>query len=146
MAELLGLGCSHGPIILTPPEVWARGRDRIFARVPGYEPPAQLLEELGPDNGLSQDISDQQKVVESFNILRDRLHEWAPDVLMVIGDDQAENFLQDNLPPFCLYTGAEVDGYPFQRPAAATTCGTPPRRRNSPSSAPRSFPGTCATT
>ena len=39
---------------------------------------------------------------------------------MVIGDDQAENFLQDNLPPFCLYTGAEVDGYPFQRPAART--------------------------
>ena len=25
MAELLGLGCSHGPIILTPPEVWAKG-------------------------------------------------------------------------------------------------------------------------
>ena len=82
--------------------------------------PAQLLEELGDDNGLSHDISDQQKVVESFNILRDRLHEWAPDVLLVIGDDQAENFLQDNLPPFCLYTGAEVDGYPFQRPAART--------------------------
>ena len=120
MAELLGLGCSHGPIILTPPEVWSKGRERIFARVPGYEPPAQLLEELGPDNGLSQDVSDQQKVVESFNILRDRLHEWEPDVLMVIGDDQAENFLQDNLPPFCLYTGAEVDGYPFQRPAART--------------------------
>ena len=46
MAELLGLGCFHGPIILTPPEVWAKGRERIFARVPGYEPPAQLLEEL----------------------------------------------------------------------------------------------------
>ena len=54
MAELLGLGCSHGPIILTPPEVWARGRERIYARIPGYEPPAQLLEELGQDNGLSQ--------------------------------------------------------------------------------------------
>ena len=120
MAELLGLGCSHGPIILTPPELWSKGRERIFARVPGYEPPAQLLEELGPDNGLSQDVSDQQKVVESFNILRDRLHEWEPDVLIVIGDDQAENFLQDNLPTFCLYTGAEVDGYPFQRPAART--------------------------
>ena len=120
MAELLGLGCSHGPIILTPPEVWAKGRERVMARVPGYEPPAQLLKELGDDNGLSQDISDHQKVVESFKVLRNRLHEWEPDVLMVIGDDQAENFLQDNLPPFCLYTGAEVDGYPFQRPAART--------------------------
>ena len=120
MAELLGLGCSHGPIILTPPEVWAKGRERIFARVPGYEIPAQLVKELGDDNGLSRDISDQQKIIDSFKVMRERLHEWEPDVLLVIGDDQAENFLQDNLPPFCLYTGAAVDGYPFQRGAART--------------------------
>ena len=118
MAEILGLGCSHGPIILTPPEVWAKGRERVFARIPDYQPPAQLLEELGQDNGLSQDQRDHKRVVESFQVLHDRLHEWNPDVLMIIGDDQAENFLQDNLPPFCLYTGANVDGYPFQRPAA----------------------------
>jgi hypothetical protein len=118
MAEILGLGCSHGPIILTPPEVWAKGREGVFARIPDYQPPGQLLEELGQDNGLSQDISDQKRVVESFKVLHDRLHEWNPDVLMIIGDDQAENFKEDNLPPFCLYTGAEVDGYPFQRPAA----------------------------
>lgn len=118
MAEILGLGCSHGPIILTPPEVWSKGRERIYARIPDYQPPAQLLEELGQDNGLAQDIHDQQKVVESFKIMHDRLHEFEPEVLIIIGDDQAENFKQDNLPPFCLYTGTEVDGYPFQRPAA----------------------------
>ena len=140
MAELLGLGCSHGPIILTPPEVWATGRERVFARVPNYETPARLLEELGDDNGLSRDISDQKKVVESFRIMRDRLHEWEPDVLMVIGDDQAENFLQDNLPPFCLYTGAEVDGFPFQRPGGADQLvGRRLRRPGSPSSVPGNF-------
>ena len=53
MAEILGLGCSHGPIILTPPEVWHNGRKRINSRTPGYEPPTQLLEELGQDNGLA---------------------------------------------------------------------------------------------
>mgnify|MGYP000901322988 CR=1 FL=1 len=47
MAEILGLGVSHGPIILTPPEVWHQGRERIYNRVPNYEKPAQLLEELG---------------------------------------------------------------------------------------------------
>jgi len=114
MAELLGLGCSHGPVILTPPEVWHKGRERIFGRIPGYEPPAQLLAELGDDNGLTQDRLDQKKVVESFQVLHDRLHEWEPDVLMIIGDDQAENFKQDNLPPFCLYTGGEVNGFPFR--------------------------------
>ena len=120
MAELLGLGCSHGPIILTPPRCGPGSGTVLFARVPGYGPPAQLIAELGDDNGLSRDISDQKKIIESFEIMRDRLHEWNPDVVMVIGDDQAENFLEDNLPPFCLYTGAEVDGYPFQRGAART--------------------------
>ena len=90
MAELLGVGCSHGPIILTPPEVWHKGRERVFGRIPGYEPPAQLLKELGDDNGLAQDRLDQKKVVESFQVLHDRLHEWDPDVLMIIGDDQAD--------------------------------------------------------
>ena len=118
MAEIFGLGCSHGPIILTPPEAWAKTRERIYARIPDYEPPGQLLEELGQDNGLTQDRLDQLKVMESFKVMHDRLHDWNPDVLMVIGDDQAENFLQDNLPPFCLYTGDQVDGYPFQRQAA----------------------------
>ena len=114
MAELLGLGCSHGPIILTPPEVWHKGRSRIFGRILNYEAPAALIEELGDDNGLTEDRADQKKVVEAFGVLRDRLHQWKPDVLMVIGDDQAENFLQDNLPPFCLYTGTQVDGFPFR--------------------------------
>lgn len=130
MAEILGLGCSHGPIILTPPEAWARGRERVFARIPNYQPPAQLLEELAQDNGLSQDRHDQQRVVESFKVLHDRLHAWNPDVLMIIGDDQAENFLEDNLPPFCIYTGATVEGYPFQRPAARVNLwGAPPQTR-----------------
>ncbi len=120
MAEILGLGCSHGPIILTPPENWAKGRERLFQRVPNYEPPPQLLVELGDDNGLSQDRVDQQRVIESFKVMHDQLHEWNPDVVMIIGDDQAENFKEDNLSPFCLYTGETVDGYPFQRPAART--------------------------
>ena len=114
MSELLGLGCSHGPIILTPPEAWHRSRERIFGRNPNFQPPPALVNELGDDNGLTQDRIDQQKVVEAFEVMRDRLHEWNPDVVMVIGDDQSENFKQDNLPPFCLYTGDEVDGYPFR--------------------------------
>jgi len=92
MAEILGLGCSHGTIILTPPQAWAKGRERIFARVPNYQSPPQLLRELGEDNGLSQDIVDQQHVVDAFAVLRERLHTWEPDVLLIIGDDQAENF------------------------------------------------------
>jgi len=129
MAEILGLGVSHGPIILTPPEDWHKGRERIHDRVPNYEKPAQLLEELGQDNGLSQDKADHERIVESFKVMHDRLHEWDPDVVMIIGDDQVENFREDNLPPFCLYTGSEVDGYPFQRSARTNLWGSAPETK-----------------
>ena len=75
MSEILGLGCSHGPIILTPAEVWSKGRERVYARIPDYQKPAQLLEELGQDNGLAQDKRDQKRVMESFKVLHHRLHE-----------------------------------------------------------------------
>ena len=92
MSELLGLGCSHGPIILTPPESWHKSRERIFGRNPNFRAPPSLVKELEDDNGLSQDLIDQQKVVEAFGVMRDRLQEWNPDVVTVIGDDQSENF------------------------------------------------------
>ena len=129
MAEILGLGVSHGPIILTPPEVWHQGRKRINSRVPNYEKPAQLLEELGQDNGFSQDQADHKRIVESFKVMHDRLHQWNPDVVMVIGDDQVENFLEDNLPPFCLYTGSEAEGYPFHRAARTNLWNADPETK-----------------
>jgi hypothetical protein len=105
-------------MILNPPEEWGRMRERIFSRVPGYQPPPELIADLGDDHGLSADRRNQARIVEAFRVLHDRLHAWAPDVLMVIGDDQAENFQADNLPVFSLYTGSEVAGHPFHRPMA----------------------------
>ena len=118
MADVLGIGCTHAPMILNPPEEWADNRKRIFSRIPDFQPPAQLLEELGDDDGLSQDRLNQKRIVDAFHVLRDKLQSWGPDLMIVIGDDQAENFLRDNLPTFCVYTGADVLGYPFHRPGA----------------------------
>ncbi|MDE2838772.1 MAG: extradiol ring-cleavage dioxygenase [Chloroflexota bacterium] len=39
--------------------------------------------------------------------LRDHLKALRPDVLIMIGDDQDENFREDNLPQFAIYTGGE---------------------------------------
>ena len=115
MAEILGIGCSHAPMILNPAEEWRRTRARIYSRVPNYRPPPDMVAELGQDDGLSADRQNQARIVNAFRVLHDRLHAWAPEVLIVIGDDQAENFLADNLPIFALFTGTEVEGYPFHR-------------------------------
>ena len=72
-----------------------------------------MNEALADDNCLTQDRFDQKKIVDVFNAMRDRLHEWKPDLLLVIDYDQAENYQPDNLLLFCLYRGSEVDGYPF---------------------------------
>jgi hypothetical protein len=105
-------------MILNPPEEWGRMRERIYARIPNYQPPPELLADRGDDNGLSADRRNQARIVNAFRTLHDRLHAWAPDVVMVIGDDQAENFLSDNLPVFALYTGTDVEAHPFHRPMA----------------------------
>lgn len=118
MADILGIGCSHAPMILNPPEEWGRVRQSIYSRIPNYQPPPELLADRGEDNGLSADRRNQGRIVNAFRVLHDRLHAWAPDVVMVIGDDQAENFRKENLPIFALYTGTEVDAYPFHRPLA----------------------------
>ena len=113
MAEILGIGCTHAPMILYPPEHWVNVRKRLSAGIPNYQPSPKLVEELGDDNGLAQDRYNHKRIGDAFQVLRDKLHSWKPDAVILIGDDQAENFKRDNLPTFCIYTGSEVQGQPF---------------------------------
>ena len=92
MAELPGIGCSHAPMILNPPEEWGNMRKSIYSRVPNYQAPPSMVEELGEDDGLSHDRKNQQRIADASQVLRDKLHEWIPDVVIIVGDDQAENF------------------------------------------------------
>ena len=41
--------------------------------------------------------------------LRQKLDAFDPDVLIVVGDDQHENLVDDNMPPFSIFTGEEVE-------------------------------------
>lgn len=43
MAEILGLGCTHAPMILNPPEEWANMRQGIYSRIPGYQRPESMV-------------------------------------------------------------------------------------------------------
>lgn len=116
MSEILGIGCSHAPMILNPPEEWAAMRKSIYGRVAGYEAPEEMVRELADDNGLAHDKKNQKKIADAFAVLKEKLHAWKPDVVIIVGDDQSENFKRDNLPTFCFYTGDQVEGYPFHRP------------------------------
>ena len=139
MAELLGIGCTHAPMILNPAEQWPDVRKGISSRIPNYQAPSTLTEELGDDNGLSHDSSNQQRIVDAFDVLREKLDAFKPDLMIIVGDDQAENFLRDNLPTFCLYTGSELEGYPFHRPGGKINLWDAPQDTKYTFRAPEKF-------
>jgi protocatechuate 4,5-dioxygenase beta chain len=45
-----------------------------------------------------------------FSTLEKQLEEFKPDVLLIVGDDQAEVFTETNMPSYSLFTCAEVHG------------------------------------
>lgn len=93
---------SHGPQLLTPPEHWPNLPTRIkgpFHPKPGIE--VELTLET------MRAYSERCKV--AIDALRSKLATWAPDTVMIVGDDQHENFPDDAMPPFTLFIGEEVD-------------------------------------
>lgn len=102
MAKVIGgLAMSHAPQLLMPPEKWSDLPNRTkgpFNPKPGIE--AEIATEVF--------VAKSRRCHAAIAEMRDKLKAWKPDVLLVMGDDQHENILDDNMPPFVLYTSAKV--------------------------------------
>lgn len=102
MAQLIGsLAMSHAPQLLMPPEKWSDLPNRTkgpFHPKPGIE--SEITAEAMKTNSL--------RCHKAIAALRQQLDAWAPDVVLVAGDDQHENILDDNMPPFVIYTSDKV--------------------------------------
>jgi 3-O-methylgallate 3,4-dioxygenase len=116
MAEItLGIGSSHSPMLSTPYEAFAghAERDRANRHVPDFEglvkeKASWIGWELRPDVTRARHEATQVAIGQ----LRDVLAEVAPDVLVVIGDDQSEWFSADGQPALCIYWGDSVENLP----------------------------------
>jgi aromatic ring-opening dioxygenase LigB subunit len=102
MANLTGcVAMSHGPQLMLDPDHW----HLLATRASEQLPDKPELESETHDvqwakwNGCRDAIS---KLREKINALR-------PDVLIVVGDDQHENLIDDNMPPFTIYMGEEAE-------------------------------------
>ena len=120
MAELvLGLASSHSPQLSTPADGWAgRGeRDKGNQELIGadgitsnYEDllartdVVRIAKEITPDK-FEQRHQQNQKAIAH---LSQKLYDARLDVLVMVGDDQQEYLLDDNMPAFCVYWGSEV--------------------------------------
>ncbi len=103
MAEIVGcMAMSHGPQLLTPPDRWTELPTRIKGP---FHPKDGIEAELTPDAMRAYSA----RCDAAIAALRDRLAEWAPDTVIIVGDDQAENLLRDNMPPFTIFIEDEVD-------------------------------------
>lgn len=109
MAKIvLGLGTAHSTQCSVKPEWWAehakldRKRtpyERLEANAPAWMP-GQLTDEV-----WNRKYEATQSAIAT---LGRALKDAAPDVLVVVGDDQHELFLDDCLPAFSVFMGPEI--------------------------------------
>ena len=114
---VLGLATSRSPMVSVPAEMWPllgerdqRNR-RLKDRWGNPVTYAELLEHVGPEIAaeLTADVwrrkyEASQKAIE---VLSDTLAEVAPDVVVIMGDDEEENIHDDNRPAITVYWGDE---------------------------------------
>ena len=118
MAEIVvGLGTSHSPMLNVPPKYWHVMAD--YDRLPGKELMSprtgklttfeDLLAEADPAivTQLTPETFDAQHAAIQNGIatLERTLAEAKPDVAIVIGADQEEQFFDDNMPAVAIYWG-----------------------------------------
>ena len=121
MGEILGVGLTHSPSLITPDEDGntslartLRNNDSIPAEFkdPKSWPEAMRLE-WSDDRGLASAKAQRQRLVNGFRKLREEIDAFQPDFLLIWGDDQYENFREDIIPPFCVMAYEEMECRPF---------------------------------
>ena len=102
MAKLVGcLAMSHAPQLMLNPDHWGLLNNREKERLPDKPELDRETAEVkwAKWNGC----------MEAIAKLRQKLEALDPDVLIVVGDDQHENLVDDNMPPFSIFMGEEVE-------------------------------------
>jgi hypothetical protein len=119
VGEILGLGITHQPTLAAkqyrPFALWRALDDPLLPQRfrDGTAWPDRLREQWGSDRGLASCEQHRQAIIEQFAIVRRALDDFQPDVVLIWGDDQYENFKDDVIPAFCVMA---VDKFVFPVP------------------------------
>ncbi len=102
MAKLVGcVAMSHAPQLLLDPGKWHLLQNRQSENL--------------PDKPGLENETDEIKwmkwrgCMSAIEKLRHHIESLGPDVLLVVGDDQHENLVEDNMPPFTIYMGKDAE-------------------------------------
>ena len=126
MGEILGLGVTHYPP-LTGQDQNMAGILRGILQDPGlpekYRDPANwpeaMRKEYGDDGGAASARAHRERMLGYFREARRVLDDFRPDAVVIWGDDQYENFVEDIIPPFCVLAYDEVEAHPWARERVA---------------------------
>ena len=110
MAEIMGLGLSHFPGPLVPVRHWPNmltrwveiGRIKADDFAAKDRWPKEMQLEWGTDNGQTAALEHRRRLLAGYRKLREELDDFEPDVVLIWGDDQFENFKRDCVPAFCV--------------------------------------------
>lgn len=122
MAEILGLGLSHYPPLSLPDErmsgILRYTLDDPAIPAPEKDPanwPADMRREWADDDGAAAAAGHRRAMVERLAIVRRALDDFDPDVVLIWGDDQYENFREDVIPAFTVCAYPDIDFEPWRQ-------------------------------
>ena len=132
MGELLGLGLTHYPPLTGRDENMA-GILRHILQDPGLPDhyrhpeswPAAMRWEYGEDEGRGAAARHREALVAQFRKARRLLDDFAPDFVVIWGDDQYENFEEDIIPPFCVLAYESFAPRPWEQLRGTNVWGEP---------------------
>ncbi|MBM2803366.1 MAG: Extradiol ring-cleavage dioxygenase, partial [Deltaproteobacteria bacterium] len=102
MAHLVGcVAMSHAPQLLLDPDRWHLLQDRRGENLPDKP-------ELESET-LEVKWTKWRACMSAIDQLRLKVAALRPDVFIVVGDDQHENLIDDNMPPFTIFMGQEAE-------------------------------------
>jgi 3-O-methylgallate 3,4-dioxygenase len=151
MADIvLGIGTSHSPLLASPPEDYpkhaeidAKGR-RLYDKSGRPCTYGDLLAQADPSirEQIAPEVLAERAARCTANVERlARVIEDAKlDALIIIGDDQNEQFFDDNMPSILIYTGETIENNPLQMEEDAPEFWRKARSQYHQDSAPRAYP------
>lgn len=151
MAEIiLGIASSHGPMLGSPVDDFLKHAERDIANkahldLDGTELTYEaLLAKADPaiaDELLPDVVSARVAACQAgIGRLAETMADQKPDVVVIIGDDQHEQFLTDNQPAILIYSGETIENGVLPLPATAPEYWKTARSQYHEAEQPRDYP------
>jgi hypothetical protein len=111
----LVLATSHSPFLYATADEWEEARSRRAA--------LGSVNAKVPIDSIDANREKQERCMRAFGVLRERLEAAKPDVLLIFGDDQGEQFDFTNFPAFGLFVGDSFEGYKVSKSVGLPATG-----------------------